>query len=292
MIEGKTVLVTGATSGIGLESAVVLAGMGANVIIVGRDSGRIAKALAQIKARSGVSAGSYLCDFASLAAVNRLADDVLRDVAKLDVLINNAGCVFARRTITVDGHEATFAVNHLAPFLLTQRLLPLLTASAPVRIITVASGAHRNATLDFEDLGFARGYQVMRAYARSKLANILFASELARRLEGTGVTSNSLTPGRVATNIWSGAPTWSKPIIKLWLSRSFMPVADGAAPVVSLASNPELAATTGQYFERYEATQPSVLALDKDVAARLWRESEGLVATERLAGSTSTSIEP
>jgi NAD(P)-dependent dehydrogenase (short-subunit alcohol dehydrogenase family) len=278
MIEGKTVLVTGATSGIGLESAVVLAGMGANVIIVGRDPGRIAKALAQIKARSGGSAASYLCDFASLKAIDRLADDVLRNVRALHVLINNAGCVFARRTVTDYGHEATFGVNHLAPFLLTQRLLPLLTASAPARIITVASGVHRNATLDFEDLGFARGYQTMRAYARSKLANVLFASEQGRRLAGTGVTSNSVTPGRVATNIWSGAPTWSKPIIKLWLSRSFMPVAEGAAPVVALASNPELAATTGQYFERFEASTPSTLALDKDVAARLWRESERLVA--------------
>src|SRR5688572_20652090 len=271
-MEGKTVLVTGATSGIGLESAVVLAGMGANVIITGRNADRLAKALSHIKSRSGLSAASYLCDFASLTAVNRLADDVLREVTALDVLLNNAGCVFARRTITVDGHEATFAVNHLAPFLLTQRLLPLLTASAPARIITVASGAHRNATLDFDDLGFARGYQVMRAYARSKLANVLFALELARRLEGTGVTSNSLTPGRVATNIWSGAPTWSKPIIKLWLSRSFMPIADGAAPVVSLASKPEFAATTGQYFERHDSAQPSALALDKDVAERLWHE--------------------
>jgi NAD(P)-dependent dehydrogenase (short-subunit alcohol dehydrogenase family) len=209
--------------------------------------------------------------------VNRLADDVLRDVPKLDVLINNAGCVFARRTITVDGHEATFGVNHLAPFLLTQRLLPLLTASAPARVITVASGAHRNATLDFDDIGFARGYQVMRAYARSKLANILFASEQARRLAGAGVTSNSLTPGRVATNIWSGAPAWAKPIIKLWLSRSFMPVAEGAAPVVALASKPELAGTTGQYFERFEASTPSALAQDKEVAARLWLASELLV---------------
>ena len=274
MMEGRTVLVTGATSGIGLESASVLAGMGANVIIVGRESGRIERALAQIKSRSGVSAASYLCDFASLTAVNRLADDVLRDVPKLDVLINNAGCVFARRTITIDGHEATFAVNHLAPFLLTQRLLPLLTASAPARIITVASGAHRNAALNFDDLGFARRYQVMRAYARSKLANVLFASEQARRLAGTGVTSNSLTPGRVATNIWSGAPTWSKPIIKLWLSRSFMPVADGAAPVVALASKPELTGTTGLYFERFEASTPSTLARDPRIAWRLWEESE------------------
>ena len=274
---GKTVLITGATNGIGLESAAVLATMGARVIIVGRDAGRIQKALAVVKARSGVNAASYLCDFASLTSVNRLADDVLKDVPELHVLINNAGSVFARRTMTVDGIEATFAVNHLAPFLLTQRLLPRLITSAPARIVTVASGAHHAGTLDFDDLGFARGYQIMRAYARSKLANVLFASELARRLAGTGVTSNSLTPGRVATNIWSGAPWWVKPILTLWVRRSFMPVTDGAAPVVALASDPTLAATTGQYFNRFDAVDPSAVAQDRDIATRLWRESEALV---------------
>jgi NAD(P)-dependent dehydrogenase (short-subunit alcohol dehydrogenase family) len=274
---GKTVLITGATSGIGLESAAVLAGMGANVIIVGRDAGRIEKALAQIKARSGVSAASYLCDFSSLDAVTRLADDVLRDVPRLDVFINNAGSVFARRTKSADGLEATFAVNHLAPFLLTQRLLPRIIASAPARIITVASGAHRNATLDFDDLGFARGYQIMRAYARSKLANVLFASELARRLAGTGVTSNSVTPGPVATNIWSGAPMWAKPIIKFWLSRKFMSVEEGAAPVIALASRPNLAEISGKYYNRFDVEDPSPAAQDSGLAARLWQESETLV---------------
>src|SRR5688572_28422868 len=264
MIEGKTVLVTGATNGIGLESAAGLAGMGAKVIIVGRDAGRIEKALQQIRARSGADAASYLCDFASLKSVNRLADDVLRDVPALHVLVNNAGCVFARRTVTVAGLEATLAVNHLAPFLLTQRLLPLLTASAPARIVTVASGAHRNATMDFDDLGFDRRYQIMRAYARSKLANVLFSSELARRLAGTGVTSNCLTPGRVATNIWSGAPTWSKPIIKFWLGRSFIPVGEGAAPVVALASQPEFADVTGQYFNRFIGEPVSAVGQDRN----------------------------
>jgi len=273
---GKTVLITGATNGIGLESAAVLAGMGANVIIVGRDAGRIDKARTYVKARSSASVASYLCDFSSLKSVNNLADQVLGDVPALHVLINNAGSVFARRTLTADGLEATFAVNHLAPFLLTQRLLPRLIASAPARIVTVASGAHYEATLDFDDLGFARGYQIMSAYRRSKLANVLFASELARRLSGTGVTSNSLTPGRVATNIWSGAPRWVRPFLTLWVRRTFMPVADGAAPVVALASQPEFADVSGQYFNRFTPEPASALGQDRETALRLWQESARL----------------
>jgi retinol dehydrogenase-14 len=277
-IEGKTVLITGGTNGLGLESAAVLAGQGARVIITGRDPQRVTKAIGVIKERSGATAGSYLCDFSSLTGVTRLADDVLRDVPRLDVLINNAGCVFARRTLTKDGHEATFGVNHLAPFLLTQRLLPRLIESAPARIITVASGRHFKGTMDFDDIGFAKGYQILRAYARSKLANVLFASELARRLAGTEVTSNSLHPGRVATNIWSNAPAWTKPLIRFWLSRTFITVEEGAAPVIALATRPDLVDVTGQYFDRFDAAPPARLAQDQHLAARLWRESERMVA--------------
>ena len=284
---GRTVLITGATSGIGLESAAELAQMGARMILVGRDEGRLDKAIAHVKARSGRDAASYLCDFTSLRAVSRLADSVLADVPKLDVLINNAGCVFARRTLTADGLEATFAVNHLAPFLLTQRLLPRLIASAPARIVTVASGAHYQGTLDFEDLGFERGYQIMSAYRRSKLANVLFASELARRLAGTGVTSNSLTPGRVATNIWSGAPWWARPFLTFWVKRTFMPIAEGAAPVIALASKPDLAQTTGRYFSRFKPEPPSALAQDQEVAERLWRESERLISQATVRAGAS-----
>lgn len=276
-IEGKTILVTGGTSGIGLQSAAELAAMGGRIIIVGRDSTRIERALATVKARSGASATSYLCDFSSLSSVHRLADDVLRDAGGLHVLINNAGSVFARRTLTTDGVEATFAVNHLAHFVLTQRLLPLLASSAPARIITVASGRHFKGTMDFDDLGFERGYQVLRAYGRSKLANVLFAAEQARRLAGTRVSSNSVHPGRVATNIWSGAPGWAKPLIRYWLSRTFITVEEGAAPIIALASRPDLAGVTGKYFDRHEAADPSALAQDGDIAARLWRESERLV---------------
>lgn len=277
-IEGKTILITGGTHGIGLESAAVLATMGANVIIVGRDAGRVGDARDVITARSGANVESYLCDLSSLRAVNRLADDVLRDVPRLDVLINNAGSVHARRTLTEDGIEATFAVNHLAHFVLTQRLLPRLIDSAPARIITVASGRHHKGTMDFEDLGFARGYQILRAYGRSKLANVLFASEQARRLAGTRVTSNSVHPGRVATNIWSGAPRWTKPLIRFGLSRTFIAVEEGATPIIALATRPDLGEVTGQYFDRHEVAQPSSLARDQAVAARLWKESERLSA--------------
>lgn len=284
-IQEKTVLITGGTSGIGLESAAVLASQGARVIIVGRDAGRVSRALDVIEARSGAlqrgdrqRPASYVCDFASLKAVDQLADAVLQDVPALHVLINNAGSVFATRTLTPDGYEATFAVNHLAPFLLTQRLLPRLSESAPARIVTVASGRHVKGTLDFNDLGFERGYQILRAYARSKLANVLFATEQARRLSGTHVTSNSVHPGRVATNIWSGAPTWAKPIIKYWLRRTFITVAEGAAPVVALATRPDLAAITGRYFDRLDLCEPAPAAQDVEMATHLWRESERLVA--------------
>jgi NAD(P)-dependent dehydrogenase (short-subunit alcohol dehydrogenase family) len=209
--------------------------------------------------------------------VDALADALTRDLSRIDVLINNAGSVFARRTLTVDGLEATFAVNHLAPMLLTQRLLPLLTAGAPSRVITVASGRHFKGTLDFDDLGFARGYQILRAYARSKLANVLFASELARRMSGTGVASYSLHPGRVATNIWSGAPRWAKPLITYWLSRTFITVEEGAAPVVALATRVDLP-PSGHYFDRFTPAAPSALAQDSALAVRLWEESERLIA--------------
>jgi retinol dehydrogenase-14 len=273
---GKTVLISGATSGIGLESAAVLASLGANVILIGRDAARLEKARAIVRTRSGVEPVSYQCDFADLAAVRRLADEILRDVPALHVLINNAGSVFAKRTLTVDGIEATFAVNHLSHFVLTQRLLPRLIESGPSRIITVASGRHFKGTMDLADIGFERGYQILRAYARSKLANVLFASEQARRLSGTKVTSNSVHPGRVATNIWSGAPRWAQPLITYWLSRTFISVEDGAAPLVALATRPDLDNTTGRYFDRMDESAPSPAAQDLELATRLWHESERL----------------
>lgn len=284
-VRGKTILLTGGTSGIGREAAVALARRGARVVLVGRDPGRIAEAVADVQARSGSAEVSHLlCDFSSQAEIRRLAEAVLAHHDRLHVLVNNAGAVNKTRRLTVDGIETTFAVNHLGYFLLTHLLRGLLVRSAPARVVTVASIGHRSGTLDFADLGYERGYRVMRAYARSKLANVLFAAELARRLAGTGVTSNSLHPGRVATHIWSGAPTWTKPLIFLLLRPTMLSPAKGAETVVQLAASPELEGVTGKYFEKGVPVAPSPLAQDEALARRLWEVSEEMVGLSQTKG--------
>ena len=277
-MQGKTVLITGATNGIGLEAAVELARLGARVVMVGRDPARTEAAVAEVQRRSGSRDVSHLlCDFSSQASIRSLAADVLASVDRLDVLVNNAGGVNKARRLSVDGIEMTFAVNHLGYFLLTNLLRDLLVRSAPARVVTVASQSHRQGTLDFADLGFEHGYAIMKAYARSKLANVLFAAELARRLAGTGVTSNSLHPGVVATNIWSGAPAWTKPLIAI-LYRPFMITpAKGGATIVQLAASPELEGVTGKYFEKQVAVTPAPLAQDAALAKRLWEVSAAMV---------------
>ena len=281
-VAGKTVLITGATSGIGLEAAVALARMGALPVIVGRDENRTIRAAAQIKERSGVDARSYLCDFSRQSSIRRLADQIRAECSRIDVLINNAGGVNKRRTITEDGIERTFATNHLGYFLLTALLIDLIKRSAPARIVTVASIAHRHrGKLDFDDLNFdRRRYWIMDAYGQSKVANVLFANELARRLADAGVTSNSLHPGRVATNIWSGAPIWSKPLIALLLRPTFISAEAGGQTLVHLAASPELEGVTGKYFEDNVDVAPSTLAQDRATARTLWQISERLVGLE------------
>ncbi len=299
-VRGKTVLVTGATSGIGLYATIELGRRGARVVMVGRDPARTEAAVAAVAAgvvnqppgaheqeRAGAQVGrvdptqvsSLLCDFSSLASVRRLAEAFRARFDRLDVLINNAGGVNKRRLTTVDGFERTFAVNHLAPFLLTNLLLDLIVRSAPARIVTVSSIGHRQGTLDFDDLGFARGgYSIMRAYSRSKLANVLFSAELARRLAGSGVTSNSMHPGSVDTNIWSGAPLWAKPMISLLFRPFFFITAEqGASYVVDLVTRPDLADVTGRYFEEGKMVEPSALARDEALAKRLWEVSAALL---------------
>ena len=281
-VKGKTVLVTGATSGIGLESSVELARRGARVVMVGRDAGRTEAAHADVAARSGSSeVSTLLCDFSSQAAIRALAQSFRERHAALHVLVNNAGGVNKKRRLTADGIEATFAVNHLGYFLLTNLLLDLLVNSAPARVVTVASAGHRRGSLNFQDLGFEKGYGVMRAYARSKLANVLFANELARRLAGTGVTSNSLHPGVVATNIWSGAPWWAKPIIAVLFRPFFTSAENGGLRIVQLAADPELEGVTGRYFEDGEEIDPAPLARDEPLARRLWDVSAALAGLPR-----------
>jgi len=278
-IRGKTVLVTGATSGIGLEASVALARQGARVIMVGRNQAKTEAARADVASRSGSKEVSYLlADFASQASVRALANAVRSRADRLDVLVNNAGGVNKARTVTADGIETTFAVNHLGYFLLTNLLLDLVVKSAPARVVTVASVGHRRGTLDFEDLGFERGgYSIMRAYSRSKLANILFANELARRRAGSGVTSNSLHPGSVDTNIWSGAPLWAKPIIQILLRPFFISAEKGGERIVQLAASPELEGVTGKYFEDGKVVDPAPLARDASLATRLWDVSARMV---------------
>jgi retinol dehydrogenase-14 len=276
-ISGKTVLVTGATSGIGLEASIELARRGARVALVGRDPARTQAAVAAVKARGGGDAESFLCDFSSQKSIRELAAAFAARHDRLDVLINNAGGVNKVREVTPDGIEATFAVNHLGYFLLTNLLLNLIVRSAPARIVTVASIGHRRGTIDFDDLGFERGYSVTKAYSRSKLANVLFAHELARRLAGKGVTSNCLHPGAVATNIWSGAPVWAKPIIFLLYRPFFISAVEGAKTIVDLAAGADVDGVTGRYYEKRKPSTPAPLAQDVALAARLWDVSAKLV---------------
>lgn len=275
-LRGKTVLITGANSGIGLEASVKLARMGAAVTMVGRNREKLDAAVADVRARAGAREVSCLvCDLSSQASIRVLAADVRKTLPRLHILVNNAGTVSATRTLTVDGLEETFAVNHLGHFLLTNLLLDLVVRSEPARIVNVASVAHRNGTIDFDDLQFERGYAIMRAYARSKLCNVLFSNELARRLAGTSVTVNSLHPGSVATHIWSRAPWFALPILAV--AKLFMLSPEkGADAIVYLAASPELAGRTGGYYEKNLLVAPARLARDEAVARRLWDESAKL----------------
>lgn len=276
-IRGKTVLVTGATSGIGLHASIDLARLGARVVMVGRDPSRSHAALADVRSQSGSSDVALLmCDFSSQAAVRRLAEDYRATHDRLDVLVNNAGGVSKTRKTTTDAIEMTFAVNHLGGFLLTNLLLDLIVRSAPARVITVSSVGHRDGTMDFDDLGFERNYSIMRAYSRSKLANVLFANALARRLSGTGVTSNSMHPGAVNTRIWSGAPLWAKPFLQV-ARLFFISAAEGGSYIVALATRPDLSDVTAKYFEKDKMIDPSPLAADAALGERLWDVSAAMV---------------
>lgn len=279
---GKTALVTGATSGIGLETAVALADAGAEVVITGRAGERIEAALQKLHTRAPNGRISALqADFSSLSNVRKLATAFRETHSRLDLLFNNAGSVNSRRQLTTDRIETTLAVNYLAPFLLTNLLLDLVTAAAPARIINTGSTIHYRGTLDFGNLNFEHGYGLMRAYARSKLALVLFSRELARRLEGSNASVFTVHPGMVGTNIWAhGAPRWvSAPFnvamtpAKRWLMRS---PTQGAQTLLYAATSHELDGKTDLYLENNRARPPARLGADDALARRLWDTSAAL----------------
>jgi retinol dehydrogenase 14 len=277
---GTSVLVTGGTGGIGKATATGLAALGARVGITGRDQARTEAAAAGIRAAAGSPAvDAFAADLSVQAGVRRLAVQVLDTYPRLDVLVNNAGGFWAHRHVTADGLEHTFALNHLAPFLLTSLLLDRLTASAPARIVTVSSGAHARARIDFDDLQGERTYSGQRAYGQSKLANVMFTYELARRLEGTGVTATVLHPGVVRTSF--GAEDQAAYLAAMiGVARLFMKTpAQGASTPVYLASSPQVEGITGRYFVNRKPRTSSKASYDAAAAARLWQISADLTAT-------------
>ena len=284
-LTGKVVVITGGNSGIGREAAVDLARMGATVVITARDPRRGADAAADIGRRAGTAPVAVVdLDLASLESVRRAADVLLHAHDRLDVLVNNAGAILSERTLTADGFEATFGANHLGHHLLTHLLVPRLEASAPARVVTVASLAHRMAWrgLSWDDLDRTGGYRPMEVYAESKLANVLFTRELAERLAGTGVTANCCHPGPVRTGFGSSEDTRGLERIGMLVGRPFMvSAARGAEPIVYLAASPDVAGVTGAYFSGgwlpgVHQRTPSSAARDADAARRLWALSDEL----------------
>ena len=276
----KTYVITGGSDGIGLECAsqVAAADPGCRIVIVGRNPGRTAAAVGRIRTEQpSCRVDALLCDLGDQHAVRRLAEDLLATCDRIDVLVNNAGTVFARRTLTADGIEATFAVNHLGGFLLTELLLDRLKESAPARVVFTASAGHYSGTMDLDDLGFDHGYSIMRAYSRSKLANVLTMRRLARDLAGTGVTVNAVHPGAVATNIWSGAPWFARPVLAVLKRWKMESPQVGGSRLAYLATSPDVEGATGGYYQRNRLREPSDLARDDALGDRLHDVSAALV---------------
>ena len=285
-MDGKVVVITGGTSGIGQVAAERLAARGARIVLVARDRHRAAGALAAInRAGPGLAHRPFYADLSSIAETRAVAAEIAVAEPHVDVLINNAGALFNKRTLSPDGLEMTFAVNHMAYFMLTAGLWKTLSASGPARIVNTASGAHAGATLDFDDLQSAKTYSGFAVYGRSKLCNILFTRELARRLAGTGVTANSLHPGFVATRFGDRSGGLFQAVMPIAKLGAISPQ-KGAETIVYLASSPEVEGVTGQYFYQCKPQPPSAAAQDDAAAARLWTEGE------RLARAVTAGAEP
>jgi retinol dehydrogenase 14 len=275
---GKTVLITGASSGIGRATAVGLAAMGARLAITGRDHERCEDSASDVRAAGGEGLEVFVEDLSSQAGVRRLASEAIRRLPRIDVLVNNIGGYWDTRHMTADGLEHTFAVNHLAPFLLTNLLLERLRQSAPSRVVTVASNAQALGRIDFDDLQNERSYSGSRAYNQSKLANVLFSYELARRLRGTSVTSNALHPGVASTSFGAEDPRRLQQVLIPFLRGFMKSPAQGAATSIHLASAPDLEGLSGRFFAESKQKRSSKRSYDEDTAARLWSVSADLVS--------------
>ncbi|HMA03443.1 MAG TPA: SDR family oxidoreductase [Gemmatimonadaceae bacterium] len=271
---GKVCVITGATAGIGRETALGLAKLGATVVIVARDPQKAARTVDEISRATGNgNVESVRADFASLNSVRAAAADIRTRYDAIQVLVNNAGVANKYRTLSEDGYELTFAVNHLAPFLLTRELLPLLLAGAPSRIVNVSSGAEAYGPIDFDDLQSEKGYRGFAVYGKTKLMNVLFTYELASRLSGTGVTANCLHPGTVATDMLRQLPRWLYALISPFLSTP----EQGAETPVFLASSPSVDGVSGGYYEKRKAKRSSRRSYDASARQRLWAISEALI---------------
>lgn len=269
-MRGKICLVTGATSGIGYETALGLARAGAHIGIVGRDPARTQQSVRRIRAEvADATVDAFVADLSSQAEIRRLADDVRGRYPRLDVLVNNAGAIFDTRQVTVDGLERTWAFDHLGYVLLTLELLDLLKAGTPARIVNVASAAHMRGRIDFDDLEGVRRYGAMKAYSQAKLGNVLFTCALARRLKGSGVTVNALHPGVVASGFAKETGGWFG--FAWGLIRPFLiKPEDGAKTSLFLATAPEVAEVSGRYFAKCCETPSSVYSQDRAVQERVW----------------------
>jgi NAD(P)-dependent dehydrogenase (short-subunit alcohol dehydrogenase family) len=279
-MRGKTVVITGATSGIGKVASEKLAGMGARMVLVARDKTRGEAALARLREIApGVNHAIHYADLSRLEGMKRVAAAIAAAEPRINVLINNAGALFGARQVTEDGLELTFATNHMAYFVLTYGLRERLRAATPARVVNVASDAHKGEKLDFNDLQSAKNYRGLHVYGRSKLCNILYTRELGRRLAGTGVTANCLHPGFVATRFGDQSGGMLSFVVRAAKTFAISPE-KGAETIVYLASSSEVTGSNGLYFYKCKPATPTKEAQDEDSARRLWQESE------KLAGIT------